>query len=117
MGTLDIPEQHPCCCDSIHLTQREIDVLRVIASGKTNPEAARQLGLSPRTVDSHVAAMLRKAAVRNRGELLVVAVARGIIDLSAGTPRWTGRSCLPAPPQPAPPQPVPPQPGPAEPPL
>lgn len=122
MDTLDIREQRPCCCDSIHLTEREIDVLRVLASGKTSEEAARQLKLSRRTVDGHVTAMLRKTAARNRSELLVVAVVHGIIDLSAGMPRWTGRSCLPVPPQPIPPQPIPPQPippqpDPAEPPL
>lgn len=95
-----VPEQRPCCCDTVHLTVREIDVLSVLASGKTSEEAARQLGLSRRTVDGYVAAMLRKAAVRNRGELLVVAVAHGVIDASGGTPRRTGRSCLPVPLQP-----------------
>jgi hypothetical protein len=39
--------------------------------------------------------MRRKAAVSTRGELLAIAVAHSIIDLSAGTPRWTGRYCLP----------------------
>jgi DNA-binding CsgD family transcriptional regulator len=104
MSTLGVPEElHPCCCHSIHLTEREIQVLSFLASGKTSSEIALQLGLSRRTVDSHVATMLRKAAVRNRCELLAVVVAHGVIDLSAGAPRWTGRSCLPVslPPAPA----------------
>ena len=114
MSTLDVPEeQRPhCCCDSVHLTEREVQVLSLLTSGKTSPEVAAALGLSRRTVDGRVAVMLRKAAVRNRGELLAMAVAHGIIDLSAGTPRWTGRSCLPVRPRP-----IPLQPGPAESPL
>lgn len=115
MGILDVPKQdHPCCCDFTHLTDREIEVLRVIAAGKTSPETARQLGLSRRTVDSHVAAMLRKAEVRNRGELLAVVVAHGLIDLSIGAPRWTGRSCLPIPLQTVSLQAIPSQPRPVE---
>jgi DNA-binding CsgD family transcriptional regulator len=114
MSTLDVPEEQRlyCCCDSVHLTEREVRVLGLLASGKTSSEIAAALRLSRRTVDGRVAVMLRKAAVRNRGELLAMAVAHGIIDLLAGTPRWTGRSCLPVPPQP-----IPLQPGPVEPPL
>lgn len=84
-----------CCCSAAHLTDREIDVLCVLASGTTSEEAAGTLKLSRRTVDSHVASMLRKSGVRNRGELLAVAVAHHIVDMSAGGPSRTGRSCLP----------------------
>jgi len=97
MGTPTAPgQQRACCCDTVHLTEREIDVLRVLAGGTTSGEAATALRLSKRTVDTHVASMLRKTGMRNRGELLAVAVARGIIDMSGSAPHWTGRSCLPA---------------------
>lgn len=86
--------QRLCCCDAVHLTEREIDVLRVLAAGKTSTQAAEALRLSRRTIDSHVISMLRKAGVRNRVELLVVTVAAGVIDMSATPPCWTGRSCL-----------------------
>jgi DNA-binding CsgD family transcriptional regulator len=86
-----------CCCDALHLTEREIEVLCVLASGKTSQEVAKVLQLSRRTVDAHVIAMRRKAAVHNRGELLALAVAYGMIDMTAAPPRWTGRSCLPLP--------------------
>jgi len=98
MATPTAPgQQRPCCCDAVHLTERELDVLRVLAGGRTSAEAALVLRLSRRTVDSHVTSMMRKAGVRNRGELLAVAVAHEVIDMSAAPPRWTGRSCLPAP--------------------
>jgi DNA-binding CsgD family transcriptional regulator len=86
--------QRLCCCDAVHLTEREIDVLRVLAAGKTSGQAAEVLGLSRRTIDSHVVSMLRKAGARNRTELLAAAVADGLIDMSATPPCWTGRSCL-----------------------
>jgi len=97
MATPIAPGQRACCCDAVHLTEREIDVLRVLAAGHTSAEAALVLRLSRRTVDSHVTSMMRKARVRNRGELLAIAVAHEVIDMSAAPPRWTGRSCLPAP--------------------
>jgi DNA-binding CsgD family transcriptional regulator len=81
----------------VHLSEREIDVLCLLAAGNTSLEAAGLLKLSKRTVDGHVAAMLRKAAVRGRMQLIGRAVAHGIIDMSVRPPRWTGRSCLPAP--------------------
>lgn len=98
MATPGTPDAHACCCDAAHLTSREIEVLCTLATGSTSEEAAQTLRLSKRTVDGHVAAMLRKAKTRNRAGLLTIAVAHGIIDMRAGTPRWTGRTCLPAPP-------------------
>jgi DNA-binding CsgD family transcriptional regulator len=88
--------QRACCCDAVHLTDREIDVLCALASGATSEEVAAALTLSRRTVDSHVGSMLRKSGARNRGELLAVAVAHHVVDMSAGAPSRTGRSCLPA---------------------
>lgn len=90
-------QQRACCCDAVHLTEREIDVLRLLAAGHTSAEAAIVLRLSRRTVDSHVTSMMRKAGVRNRGELLALAVAHEVIDMTTEPPSWTGRSCLPVP--------------------
>ena len=58
------------------LTGRQLDVLRLLAAGLTNKEAADRLHLSPRTVEMHVAALLdrmncrtRTEAIRRAGEL------------------------------------------------
>jgi DNA-binding CsgD family transcriptional regulator len=83
-----------CCCSYPRLTKGEINVLVAIAAGMTSKQAAAALLLSKRTVDGHVDAMRAKAGVGNRAELLAVAVSRAIIDMTAATPRWTGRSCL-----------------------
>ena len=81
----------------VHLTAREAQVLAALAASANSQEAAAALGVSRRTVDSHIAAMLRKAGLRNRTELLALAVAHDIIDMSATPPRWTGRTSLPFP--------------------
>lgn len=92
---VDDSSSQDCCCNSPRLTNGEINVLVALASGMTSKGAASALRLSKRTVDGHVDSMRHKAGVSTRGELLAIAVAYSIIDLSGGTPRWTGRSCLP----------------------
>ena len=51
------------------LTSREQEVLRLIARGYTYKEAARQLSISVKTVETHVSAVLRKLQLSNRHEL------------------------------------------------
>jgi len=50
------------------LTVRELDVLRLLADGITDREIAERLGISPRTVETHVGSILHKLAVRNRAQ-------------------------------------------------
>jgi DNA-binding NarL/FixJ family response regulator len=50
------------------LSERERQVLALMASGATNPEIAEQLFLSPHTVKEHTSALYRKLEVRNRAE-------------------------------------------------
>lgn len=52
----------------VALTQRESDILARLSVGMTNQEIADELTLSVRTVESHVAHVLRKLGVRNRAE-------------------------------------------------
>jgi len=50
------------------LTRRELEVVRLVATGSTNKEIAQELFLSPRTVDMHVRNILRKLDCRSRGQ-------------------------------------------------
>jgi len=63
------------------LTTRELDVLRLVAAGKRNADVAAELVLSPRTVDHHVSAILRKLQVRTRGEAAAAASELGLLLL------------------------------------
>jgi two-component system response regulator NreC len=61
------------------LTEREVDVLRLIALGNTNQEIADQLYLSVRTVESHRAHIQRKLGRTTRAELVRYALDRKLV--------------------------------------
>ena len=61
------------------LTDREHEVLLLIARGLTTQETADQLGLSPNTVKSHSRSLFAKLEVRNRVQALAVAKERGLL--------------------------------------
>ena len=61
------------------LTGRETDVLRHIAAGRSNGEIAAELFVSEGTVKTHVAAILRKLAVRDRTQAAVAAYELGLV--------------------------------------
>jgi DNA-binding NarL/FixJ family response regulator len=63
-----------------HLTGREREVLAAIARGRANREIARELGLSEKTVKTHVSAILAKLGVQDRTQAALRAVRAGIVD-------------------------------------
>jgi len=63
----------------LQLTRRELEVLELLAEGLTNPEMARRLYLSERTVAHHVSAVLQKLGEPNRSRAVVAAVRQGIV--------------------------------------
>ncbi len=62
------------------LTDRELEVLRLIADGYTNAEIAERLVLSVRTIESHRAHIQRKTGRATRAELVALARERGLED-------------------------------------
>ncbi|HEX6331232.1 MAG TPA: response regulator transcription factor [Actinomycetota bacterium] len=69
--------------DGVHrptspLTQRETDILSLLAEGKSNRDISRSLYLSEKTVKAHLAAVFRKLGVSNRTQAAMAAVAMGI---------------------------------------
>jgi DNA-binding NarL/FixJ family response regulator len=62
------------------LTSRELDVLRLVATGMRNSQIAEQLVVSPKTVDHHVSAILSKLGVKTRTEAAARANRLGIIE-------------------------------------
>jgi DNA-binding NarL/FixJ family response regulator len=63
------------------LSSREIDVLRLIATGNANKEIACQLSIAEETVKSHVTNILAKLGANDRTHAVTIALKRGIIEL------------------------------------
>jgi LuxR family maltose regulon positive regulatory protein len=61
------------------LSQRELEVLHLIALGRTNPEIAQQLIVAPGTIKAHAASIYRKLDVTNRTEAVARARQLGIL--------------------------------------
>ncbi len=71
------PEASPAYPDG--LTQREVEVLCLIARGKSNPEIAQELFISVRTVSTHVSNILNKINAANRAEAATYASRWGLL--------------------------------------
>lgn len=72
-------------------TDRELGILRHVAAGATNEEAAACLNLSAHTVAGHLRAMLRRSKARNRAELVARAYAAGVLVPGKWPPGLSGR--------------------------
>jgi DNA-binding CsgD family transcriptional regulator len=62
-----------------HLSQREVDVLRLIGKGYNAPEAARLLGISAHTTSSYIRDIYRKLGISSRAEAAMEAARRGLV--------------------------------------
>jgi DNA-binding NarL/FixJ family response regulator len=63
------------------LTEREIDVVRLVVEGKTAKEMAELLFISPRTVENHKQAILKKLGLRKTSDLIKYAITRHIVEV------------------------------------
>ena len=65
-----------------NLTDREFQILELLSQGLTVKQVASRIGLSPRTVETHIAKLYRKLGVRNRVQAVSKAAALGLVELS-----------------------------------
>ncbi|MGH9161321.1 MAG: response regulator [Vicinamibacteraceae bacterium] len=62
------------------LTNREREVFRLVAEAKTNPQIAKLLGLSPKTVDNHRTRLMEKLGIHSTAELVRFAARHGLLE-------------------------------------
>ena len=62
------------------LTPRELDVLRLLASGRSNPAIAEDLFISPRTVTTHLSRLYAKLDVNSRTEAVAAGLRLGLVS-------------------------------------
>jgi two-component system response regulator NreC len=62
------------------LSDREREVLRLLALGHTNQEIAKSLFISVRTAETHRAHIMQKLRISTRAELVRYAIAQGVLD-------------------------------------
>ena len=66
--------------DFDRLTEREVEVLRLVARGMSNQEIGDELFVSPATAKTHVSRLLMKLAARDRAQLIVIAYETGLVE-------------------------------------
>lgn len=83
-GGLDLPPEvservASAAADGRALTERQIEVLRELAAGRTNREIAARLGIAERTVKFHLSELFTRLDVTNRTAAVAEAIERGVI--------------------------------------
>lgn len=73
------PEESPGAAPARDLTERQIEVLRMLAGGAENKQIARTLGISPYTVKAHVAQVLQLLGASNRTQAVDMARRQGVL--------------------------------------
>jgi DNA-binding CsgD family transcriptional regulator/tetratricopeptide (TPR) repeat protein len=84
-----VQPDEPSTARPFGLTDRELDVLRLLGRGKTNPEIAAALFISPRTAGVHVTNILRKLDATTRVQAATVAERAGLLASEPARPRAT----------------------------
>lgn len=77
----EIAEQIACNVDDDMLSEREIKVLSLVATGMSNKELARELSITEETAKTHVRSILAKLGANDRTHAVTLALQRGIILL------------------------------------
>jgi DNA-binding CsgD family transcriptional regulator len=75
-----LEQPQPSRWSRLGITDRQADVLRLVAEGISNKDIAARLHLSPRTVEKHIESLLRKTAARSRTQLVAIAGPESPVD-------------------------------------
>ena len=80
MQTLPLPRLNPRV-SRMDPSTRELEILQLIVHGRSNKEAASDLGISTETVKTHLRSLFRKLGVLDRTQAVVEGFRRGIVHL------------------------------------
>jgi DNA-binding NarL/FixJ family response regulator len=69
------------------LTERELEVIKALARGKSNKEIATSLGISEKTVRNHASNIYKKLHIFDRTQAVIYAIRRGLVDVEELEPR------------------------------
>jgi DNA-binding NarL/FixJ family response regulator len=69
-------------CEPIHLSDREQEIITLIAEGYTNTAIAEQLFLSPHTVNTHRKNIMQKLGVKNTAAIVMYAVKTNLVNVN-----------------------------------
>ncbi len=64
----------------VDITGREMDVIRLVAEGRSNHEIASELVISEKTVKTHMSNILSKLALEDRTQLAIYAIRNGLVE-------------------------------------
>ena len=78
----DVKPSTPGGMAPIALSERELEVLRLLARGRNNPEIAAELHVAETTVKAHLSRIMAKFGVRDRVQTLIRATQFGLVELS-----------------------------------
>jgi DNA-binding NarL/FixJ family response regulator len=78
-GQRDAPRRPRPGCDLSRITEREREVLSLVAEGLSNDEIATRLYLSPLTTKTHVSHIMTKLDARDRAQLVIIAYESGLV--------------------------------------
>ena len=81
LGELSGTKKKPATSITSRLTQREIEVLQLLAKGLSNDDIAKQLFLSEGTVRNHISSIVAKLGVSDRTQAAIVAIQHGLGEM------------------------------------
>jgi DNA-binding CsgD family transcriptional regulator len=87
-------DQDGCCCASDRLTEREVQILTLAATGLSDGQIGRKLHVSRHTVSYQISNAMRRCGASNRTELVSRCYASEVLAVGWWPPEPTGRRCL-----------------------